>query len=92
MIAIARLVAITSLCTFSVACSTSSVQTACERAERVLQIAAPFLSAAPASVQAAATALGAGSHTCGSAEYAAVRQAALETIIAFLRQKSVKAD
>lgn len=73
-------------------CSTANVQSACERAERVLQIAAPFLSTAPASVQTAVTALGASSHMCGSAEYAAVRQAALETIIAFLRQQGVKAD
>lgn len=74
------------------ACSTAQVQSACESAERVLQIAAPFLSTAPASVQTAVTALGASSHMCGSAEYAAVRQAALETIIAFLRQQGVKAD
>lgn len=82
-----RFLAALSLCALA-ACSTASVQSACERAERVLQLAAPFLSAAPASVQLAATALGAGSYACGTPEYAAAR----EQVLGFLRQRGVKAD
>lgn len=82
---IIRALAVASLCALA-ACATEKVQTACADAERILQVAAPFLSVAPPSVQLAATMLGAGSHACGSAEYAAAR----EMVLAFLKQRGVK--
>lgn len=83
-----RFLAAVSLCALVAACSTAQVQTACERAERVLQVAAPFLSAAPATVQAAATALGAGAYACGTPEYAAARN----VVVAWLAQRGIKAN
>jgi hypothetical protein len=67
------------------ACSTADVQQRCAEAERILQVAQPFLSAAPASVQIAVTAIGAGTVACGTPQYAEMR----ETVLAWLRIRGV---
>ena len=67
------------------ACSTAQIQSACGDAQEVVKLAQPFLAVAPASVQAAATAIGVGTVVCGSPEYAVAR----EMVISFLKTKGV---
>lgn len=81
-----RLIHAALLCALLAGCSTSKVQTACESAEAVLQVASPFLAAAPAIVQTAVTLLGAGAYACGTPEYAAAR----EVVAAWLLQRGFK--
>lgn len=83
-----RFLAAITLCALVAACSTPQVQSTCERAERILQIASPFLSAAPASVQLAATALSVGTHACGTPEYAAAR----EHVVGWLASRGIRAQ
>lgn len=65
------------------ACSTSQVTATCHEAQTLVSSAQPFLTIAPASVQAAVTAIGIGAVVCGSPQYAAMR----EQVIGFLHSR-----
>lgn len=69
-----------------VGCSTVDVQRTCAETQQILQVAQPFLVAAPPEVRVAVMALGAGTVVCGSAQYGAAR----EVVIGWLRSKGAK--
>jgi hypothetical protein len=65
------------------ACSTAQVTATCQGTEDVVRSAQPFLEFAPMEIRVAVWALGAGSHACGTPEYAAMR----ERVIGFIAAK-----
>lgn len=69
-----------------VGCSTADVQRTCADTQNILQVAQPFLIAAPPEVRIAVMALGAGTYACGTPQYAALR----EQVIGWLRSKGAK--
>ncbi len=69
-----------------VGCATADVQRTCAETRQILQVAQPFLVAAPPEVRVAVMALGAGTVVCGSAQYAAAR----EVVIGWLRSRGAR--
>jgi hypothetical protein len=69
------------------ACTTQEVTLGCKDTNEVLAAVAPFLSAAPGSVQLAVTALSAGSYACGTPQYAAAR----DVVMAWVKGLAKKA-